>query len=270
MIASPARTSPPSPLLVGLFARYARRYLARHFHALRLSRSGPMPEPGDGPLVIYCNHPSWWDPMTGFCLAVRLFPGRHHYAPMDAQALARYRFLARVGFFGIGTGAAGARDFLDAAARLFQDPRATLWITPQGQFTDPRQRPVRLKPGLGHLARRLERGMFVPLTLEYPFWEERFAEALARFGEPVDVSALKPHRPGAITALLAARLEAAQDALAGEAQRRRREDFEILVRGNAGVGGVYDLWRRLRARARGERFRPEHSAADTDPEERRS
>ncbi len=49
-----------------------------------------------------------------------------------------------------------------------------------------------------------------------------------------------------------------QDALALEARRRDPAAFEVLVGGKAGVGGVYDRWRWLRALWRGEPFRPEH------------
>lgn len=253
----------PSPLLVKLFTRYTRRYLSRHFHAVRLAKTGQVPDVGEMPLVIYSNHPAWWDPLVGICLVSRLFPERRHYAPIEAQALARYRIFARLGFFGIATGTlAGARQFLEITTQLLKEPRATLWITPEGQFRDPRERPVRLKSGIGHLARRLDQGIFVPLALEYPFWEERFPEALACFGETLDVSAQSRRRPHEYTTLLATRLEATQDALAQEAKRRDRQTFQVLLSGKAGIGGSYDMWRRLRALVYGERFQRKHGTLD--------
>jgi len=252
-----------SPRLVKLFIRYTRRYLSRHFHAVRLAKISQVPDVSETPLVIYSNHPAWWDPLVGICLVGRLFPERRHYAPIEAQALARYRFFARLGFFGVATGTpAGARQFLEITTQLLKESRATLWITPEGQFRDPRERPVRLKSGIGHLARRLDRGIFVPLALEYPFWEERFPEALACFGESLDISIQPRRRSREYTALLATRLEATQDALAQEAIYRDRQAFQVLLSGKAGIGGVYDLWRRLRALIYGERFQREHGAQD--------
>ena len=55
------------------FTRYVRRYLRRHFHAVRLVRAGRPEAPAEGPLVIVLNHPSWWDPLVGAVLA-GLFP----------------------------------------------------------------------------------------------------------------------------------------------------------------------------------------------------
>jgi hypothetical protein len=99
--------------------------------------------------------------------------------------------------------------------------------------------------------------MLLPLAIEYPFWEEKFPEALARFGEELPASDAGMG-PSDWTAVLETRLEEAQDALAAEALARDTARFEVLLGGSAGVGGVYGVWRRLKARVKGERFRPEH------------
>jgi 1-acyl-sn-glycerol-3-phosphate acyltransferase len=249
-----------SPWLIRGFSRYVRRYLRRHFHAVRLARGGRPEAPPEGPLVIVLNHPSWWDPLVGAVLA-GLFPGREHYAPIEAAALARYRFFEWLGFFGVHPGTRqGAREFLRTGAAILARPDAALWVTAQGEFTDPRQRPVRLRPGVGHLLRRLHGGVVLPLALEYPFWQERTPEALARFGAPIPVGRGRERSVEEWMHLIEAGLTAAQDALAADAQRRDPQAFEVLLGGKAGVGGVYDLWRRLRAWLRGERFQAAHAA----------
>ena len=251
-----------SSRLWGGFARYGRWLVARHFHAVRLSRAGGRPSnvPPDGPLIVYMNHPSWWDPMIGILLASRWWPHRRHYAPIDAAALDQYRFFSRLGFFGVEQNSPrGAAAFLRNSLAILEQPDAVLWITPGGCFADPRARPVVLKRGLAHLVRRARAASVVPLAVEYPFWEERFPEALVRLGRVI------PAQPGAGNAaawrvLLQSELAATQDALAAEAVARRPEDFDTILPGRAGVGGMYDAWRRLRAAARGERFQYEHGA----------
>ncbi|MBM3226814.1 MAG: acyltransferase [Candidatus Tectomicrobia bacterium] len=252
-----------SPWLLRLFLLYARRYMQRSFHAVRLLRAGQPPQLPDRPLVVYCNHPSWWDPLLCLFLAQHYFPARTHYGPMDAAALARYRFLTRLGFFGLATGTRqGAVTLLRVGQALAQRPQTALWITPQGQFTDPRQRPTRFQPGLGHLGRCLSSAAFVPLALEYPFWHERFPEALACFGDAVLIDQFPPRRATDWTALLARQLEATQDRLTEAARQQAGEPFETLLRGRVGVGGVYDLWRRLRAWQHGDAFQPGHGRDD--------
>jgi 1-acyl-sn-glycerol-3-phosphate acyltransferase len=251
-----------SPWLVRGFTRYVRRYLRRHFHAVRLAQGGRPEAPAEGPLVIVLNHPSWWDPLVAAVLA-GLFPGREHYAPIEAAALARYRFFERLGFFGVQPGTAqGAREFLRNGAAILARPNSALWVTAQGEFTDARQRPVRLRAGVGHLLRRLEGGVVLPLALEYPFWQERFPEALARFGAPIPIGRGRDRSVEEWMGRIETGLTAAQDALAADALSRDPRRFEVLLGGKAGVGGLYDCWRRLRAWLRGERFQATHAAEE--------
>jgi 1-acyl-sn-glycerol-3-phosphate acyltransferase len=249
-----------SPWWFRLAARYARRYAARRLHAVRQSRAGGTPGLGTSPAVIYLNHPSWWDPLVVLIVAQRHWPDHKHFAPIDAAALGRYRILESLGFFGVERGTvAGARRFVQATRGILAEPRTVLWITPQGRFADPRARPAALEPGLAWLAQRAAPDVsFVPLALEYPFWEESTAECLLRFGPVLDRQRIASYDSAKCGRNLAAELEATQDRLAEEARGRRAGDFETLVQGAAGVGGVYGGWRRLKARLRGERFRAAH------------
>jgi hypothetical protein len=43
-----------------------------------------------------------------------------------------------------------------------------------------------------------------------------------------------------------------------ESQRRDPAAFQTLLSGSAGQGGIYDWWRALKAKVRGEAFNREH------------
>jgi phytoene desaturase len=246
-----------SPWLLRWFTSYTRRYLSRNFHGVRLLRGTRPAELPPGPLVVVLNHPSWWDPLV--CLMLTgLFPERVHSAPIEADALKRYRFFGRLGFFGVEPGTPqGALTFLRTSTELLRQPGAALWVTAQGRFADPRARPLRLKAGVGHLLRRLDSGTVLPLALEYPFWNERCPEALAGFGAPIPI---EPGRSAeAWMETIETGLTAAMDTLAAAACRRQADLFEPLLGGKVGVGGVYDLWRRLKAWLCGKHFDAAHS-----------
>jgi 1-acyl-sn-glycerol-3-phosphate acyltransferase len=258
----PSRTLPRiSPLLLRWFTWYCRGYIRRHFHSLRVSRSGLPPDITGLPLVIYTNHASWWDPLVGLVVKTEFFSDRSLFTPIDAAMLARYRMFAKLGFFGVEQGSSrGAVQFLRTSEAILQSPQHLLAVTPQSRFADVRERPVRFRAGLGHLVARLERAVFLPMAAEFVFWEERLPEILVRFGEPVEV-----HREHTLalthdnwTRLFEQKLAANQDALSLEAQRRNASEFKTLLLGSAGQGGVYDLWRALTARLRGESFTREH------------
>jgi 1-acyl-sn-glycerol-3-phosphate acyltransferase len=245
--------------LVRLFSWYALRYVRRHFHAVRLSGSAPMPEAAGSPVIVYMNHPAWWDPMIGIVVAKRFFGQRRHYAPMDAAALEKYRFFRRLGFFGVKPAStSGAMAFIRTGRAVLRQPGGVLWLTPQGRFVDVRARPVVLQAGMARLAARVPGCVLVPLAVEYVYWEERFPEALLRFGEAVHVGDGTPEDCEELSGLLADRLAEAQDVLAAEAIARSPRDFEVILGGRSGVGGVYDWWRGMKARLKGKEFDRSH------------
>ena len=259
---SPSAAVPnASPLLLGWFTWYARRYIRRHFHSLRISRSGSAPGFRGQPLVIYSNHASWWDPLVCLVLKAHQFPERRAFTPIDAAALERYGILRRVGFFPVEQRTArGAVQFLRTATVVLQSPRNILAITPQSRFADVRERPVHFEGGLGLLATRVADVVFVPFAAEYVFWEERLPEILVRFGESVAVKTKtgSDKSPAEWTKLFEAKMQENQDTLAAEVQRRDSEGFQVVLRGGAGQGGIYDWGRSVVARLRGKTFQREH------------
>ena len=263
------RTSRPEPAalphrwhwLIRGFRRYCTRYVRKHMHAVRLSKSSASLPETDKPILVVLNHSSWWDPLIGIVLSNR-FAERDHFAAIDAVAVNRYAFFKRLGFIGVDPRSLrGAAEFLRIGHSILSEPNRAFWVTAQGRFTDVRERPLNLRSGVGHLAARLERGFVLPLAIEYSFWNERSPEALARFGEPIPIA----EHPGLDgkqwTQLIEDALTETLDGLNAEAMSRDPAKFAALLEGRAGVGGVYDWWRRLKAWMRGERFDASHDAA---------
>ncbi|MFM8953301.1 MAG: lysophospholipid acyltransferase family protein [Planctomycetaceae bacterium] len=258
---------PFSRWLNGWFMFYVRRYLRRHFHAVRMLKEGEgggVPDLRGEPVLIYTNHPGWWDPLIFLFVGEVLYPDRMSYGPIDARALGKYRFLERIGFIGIEPGTwRGSARFLRMARAALRRSDVIFWTTAQGEFADPRDRPVEIRPGVGHAVAAASGGVVVPMAVEYPFWNERFPEALVAFG-PVLRPADGPSRSAdEWTAILARELEAAQDRLAAAARRRDPTAFRTLLAGRVGVGVVYDGVRRVRAWFRGERFDAAHGGSDS-------
>ena len=162
-----------------------------------------------------------------------------------------------MGLFGIDMASPrGGAAFLRTALAILRHPKNCLCITAEGAFTDPRLRPIRLRPGIAHLARACPDAVFLPLALEYSFWNESKPEALLRFGAPV-----RPAEGGSVAdwqTALEAGLTETMDALAAESATRNPAAFRRLFGGTAGVGGIYDVWRRGRAWATGRRFDAQH------------
>ncbi|SDA09421.1 1-acyl-sn-glycerol-3-phosphate acyltransferase [Methylobacterium sp. UNC378MF] len=239
------------------------RYLHRHLDALRLPLwSTPPTTSHPGAIVVYCNHPAWWDAALIIVLAGRLYPDRASRAPFDAAMLARYRIFERIGAFGVDLDSPrGAAQFLAAARSILAARDGMLWITAQGRFADARARPLALRAGVARLAEIAPDALFVPLAVEYAFWDERGAGAFAAFGSGIAGSELAALPRDQRLARLESDLTATLDRLSADVISREPGRFRTLLSGRKGVGGLYDLWRRLAARLTGRRFDPAHRAA---------
>ena len=216
------------------FTTWLEGYFARRFTAVRLLGKVPAELPSDKPIVIYTNHPSWWDPLIFMIMQARFFSDRHGFGPMDAAMLRKFGFMRRIGVFGIEAGPRGAANFLKIGRRLLAEPTTVLWLTPQGAFDHSRSRPNQFRPGLAHLARDCA-ASFLPMAIELTYWNEPKAEVLLHFGE-VEVS--QPDRTAGANAIarwnsvFERHLTAAQERLAATALTRDPSPFSTLIVGN--------------------------------------
>lgn len=247
------------PRRMAFFHFVFARFFGRHMRACRVARWGLPAAHGGRPLVVFANHPGWWDGVAFMLLSRALFPGRPMFIPMEAAALDRYPFMRRLGVFGIETGSArGAIAFLRTARDVLAAPERMLWINAPGRFSDVRERPVPIAPGMTRLPEFAPEALFLPLALDYPFWTERKPEMLAAFGTPVEGALLAAEDRGSRAATLSQALAATMDRLAADAISRDPVRFETLLRGREGMGGVFPLWRRSVALLRGRRYDPRH------------
>lgn len=238
-----------------IFARFFRK----HMRAVRVAKWGMPGEYGARPIVVFANHPGWWDGVAFMLLSQALFVPRRMYIPMDKAALDRYPFMRRIGVFGIETGSPrGAIAFLKVAKDVLGAPDRMLWMNAPGRFSDVRERPVPIAPGMTRLPEFAPDAVFVPLALDYPFWTERKAEMLCAFGAPIEGRTLEAMDRDARAVALSEALAATMDRLAGDAIARDPARFETLLRGREGMGGIFQLWRRIVAAARGQRYDPRH------------
>jgi 1-acyl-sn-glycerol-3-phosphate acyltransferase len=257
------RLASRSPLAFAFFGRVFAKTLRRGFHAMRMAGAAPAELKGARKLVLYANHPSWWDGVVYVMLARLLMPGRPVYTPIDAAMLTRYPFLARIGAFGVDQASArGAAEFL-ATSRAALAADAPLIVAAQGRFADVRERPLRLRPGLAHLVDVEPELCLVPLAIEYVFWDEKQPEMLIRFGAPMAGRELAGLPVPQRLAILEQRLTQTLDELSAAAISRDASRFEALLDGARGVNPIYDGWRRLKAGLSGKSFSPEHGARET-------
>ena len=141
-------------------------------------------------------------------------------------------------------------------------PATALWLTPAGKFHDVRQ-PASFQNGLGHIADHNFAGTLLPMAIEYTFWNERYPELLIEFSKRLECRQLPTERDER-TRVLENALQETQTSLAQRAVARDATAFVTLSEGRSGIGGFYDMWRRLALWARGDNFQSRHNTMRPD------
>jgi len=219
------------------FCWYAKRMVRQSFHvfAVDLSTFDYRSIDKHVPLVIFSNHPSWWDPIVGMLLCREHFQDRVFYAPIDAAALEKYRVFRKLGYFGVEANSRqGASDFIEQSSHILRSGKGSLWITPEGRFTDVRDHEQPLMPGLAHLATKTPRLHCIPLAIEYVFSEARLPLLLCKLGKALIDTHATEYSKAEWQVQLAEHLRATQKSLADSVIANRWESFDIVVKSKQG------------------------------------
>lgn len=263
MSRSNASTIPVSQKwLVDGFCWYARGMVRKQFSsfgwATEAELSGIDP---NASLVVCTNHASWWDPIVAMLLRHALMPERTFYAPIDAEQLENYAVLKKMGFYGVQLQSfAGAQQFLSTSKAILSRPNTSIWITPEGRFCDVRDLSQPLMPGLAHLASKVENTVFLPLAMEYPFWDDARPHIFIRFGTPVSVDIGSLKSKAEWNEIILQQFRWNQKQLADLVIRRDAREFGYLIASRPQRLNWYDFARSWASWVRGRRFDPRHSA----------
>jgi 1-acyl-sn-glycerol-3-phosphate acyltransferase len=236
----PARHSPLGDALI--YWALVRAALWSHFDRVWLRVEGPRPHPADGPLIIYLNHPSWWDGYMAFILSRMVLGDQFQgYLMMEEQELRRYRFFTWSGCFSVDRhDARSAARSVAYISRLLAERRGrALVIFPQGEITPNDRRPIVTFAGAAHIARRAGGATLWPVALRYEFRGEQRPEAFIRAGPCHYAPASAGAR--ALSAEVGRRLTAAADALRDEITEGRLEGYRALLRGRPSINRLFDL-----------------------------
>ena len=250
-----------------LFRAFTARMFRKTFGTVWIAEAGHLDMlPQQGGVLVVLNHPSWWDPLLAYQLT-RLMETRSHYGVMDAKGVERYPIFRRLGMLSVDTeDASSVRRLMREAKSLLNEDEAAIWITAQGEFVDPRKRPVVLKAGPSILVNGMRAGAVVPLAVEYVFGVEKQPDVFVRLGPPIPVAELQTLDRDARLARITQALERTMDELATDVIADNRAAFQPFLEGRTGLGGLYDRWLRFRARLRGERLDVSHRAILTEKE----
>ncbi len=223
------------------------------FAAVRVQVVGRIPFPDEGPLICYMNHPSWWDGYMSAIINRKIVQrGGNHYVMMEEHQLRAYRFFTWAGVFSVHrhNPREAIRSIRYISRKLQETPGQTLYIFPQGKITPSDQRPLRVFPGIVHIARHMDNRdkgaklLLAPVALRYEFRREQRPEIFIRFGP---VHTLCPSRHLDVQEVqqdLTARLTESVDRLHALVALDKMRQFRVMLRGRAGINVAFDQVKR--------------------------
>jgi chlorobactene lauroyltransferase len=233
-----------SPLVERIMTAYFASRLRRRFAAVHLKGAGNVPVDGGGiPVVLYGNHPGWWDAVLPLILSRRQF---HHdaYAMMEEKQLARYGFFRRIGCFSIvRENPREALRSLRYAAELLSGTSRALWLFPQGVLTSAEKRPLRFFHGTARLLRELGEVIVVPVAFRYEFVEHELPEAFVACGLPWHIRRDERVELPLTTHILEQLLEYEMDVQREDLMDREFSAYTTIIRGKRSVNTWWDEFR---------------------------
>ena len=244
-----------------LFRAFTASLFRKQFGAVLVAGAEHLGElPSDGGVILVLNHPSWWDPLLAYQMT-RLLDNRAHYGAMDAKGVDRYPIFRRLGMLSVDTeDVASVRKLIREVKKLLNEDYAAFWVTAQGEFVDPRKRPIQLREGATILANTMKHGRVVPVAIEYVFGVEKQPDVFVRIGVPIEAGSLRGLEREVRHQRITQALEVTMDELAEQVIQDERHHFVPLLRGRTGLGGFYDRWLRFRARLQGRTLDASHRA----------
>jgi len=197
-----------------LFSVYNRNFLKRRFHSFQASGLDFLFNKNPNiPLIIYCNHSSWWDGLVAFQISFET--GLHSFVMMEEKQLRKLFLFRLLGAFSVEREKPReAFKSLAYAARLLKNnSENTLWIFPQGEILPNDLRPLKFFNGLGKIAEKVGKCTTVSLSMRYEFLGEFKPQIFVKIEESETISASEDFDSKRLSENLAGRLTKNLDSL---------------------------------------------------------
>jgi chlorobactene lauroyltransferase len=165
-----------------VFAIYCRNLFKRRFHTFRISNSDLLVHVENQlPLVIYCNHSSWWDGLVAFEVSQNL--KLDSFVMMEEKQLKNLSLFRQLGAFSvIREKPREAVKSINYAIKLLKEKQdRTLWVFPQGEIL-PNDIPIKFFNGVSRIIEKIGNCNIVSMAICYEFLGDFKPEIFVKFG----------------------------------------------------------------------------------------
>lgn len=178
-----------SKIFEKIFSIYNRNLLKRRFYSFRVTGLDYLLNNNiNRPLIIYCNHSSWWDGLVALQISHRA--GLDSFVMMEEKQLKKLFLFRQLGAFSVNREKPReAFKSIDYAAKLLiENSKRTLWIFPQGEILPNDLRPIKFYSGLTKIIKKVENCSITSLSIRYEFLGEFKPQIFVKIEEPKSIS----------------------------------------------------------------------------------
>lgn len=212
-----------------VFSLYNRNLLKRHFHSFQVSGLDFLFNKNvDLPLIIYCNHSSWWDGLIAFQISHET--NLNSFVMMEEKQLKSLFLFRKLGAFSVvrENSREALRSIKYAANLLRENSNSTLWIFPQGEILPNEVRPLRFYNGLAKIIEKVEKCFVTCLSMRYEFLGEFKPQIFVKIGKPETISAAQDFNAKTLTENLAERLTENLDELKNDVVNQNLTEYKSI------------------------------------------
>lgn len=152
--------------LFPIMSAYVLNKLRRTFHSIEIK--GDKIDNGL-PILMICNHISWWDGIWAFNLNHKLFKRKFYFMMKDEQ-LQKNWFLGQAGGYSISTGSKSITESLGYTAELLTDNNNIVLMFPQGEIYSMHHYEIDFQKGLEYILKKVKNKIqicFLANVLDY-------------------------------------------------------------------------------------------------------
>ena len=171
-----------------IFAIYNRNLFKRRFQALRVEGIENL---NQFPMVIYCNHSSWWDGLVVFEVlrSVKI----DSYVMMEEKQLKNLQLFRKRGAFSVvRENPREAVKSINYAVKLLKEKNnRAVWMFPQGKILPNDLRPIEFYNGISRIIEKVGKCYVVPLVMRFEFFGDWKPEVLVKIGKSEQINSGK-------------------------------------------------------------------------------
>ena len=213
-----------------IFSLYNRNLFKRRFNSLRICGvSNLLNNDLNYPMIIYCNHSSWWDGLAA--LLISETARFDSFFMMEEKQLKKLFLFRRLGAFSVvrENPRQSVKSINYAANLLKEKSDRTIWIFPQGEILPNDVRPIFFYNGISRIIEKTGNCVVIPAAFRYEFLGAFKPDVFVEVGNKMQINVGEKFHSKEFTLTLAGNLTLLLDNLKSKINDENFNDFQNII-----------------------------------------